>query len=43
MQNDCPRGRVFAPFESRPGGMVLDETDTCIRLTCHVSLVGYPG
>ena len=27
-----PRGEVFAPFESCPGGggMVLGETDTCI-------------
>ena len=23
-------GRVFAPFKSCPGGMVLDEIDTCI-------------
>ena len=27
----CPKGRVFAPFKSCPGGgMVLDEIDTCI-------------
>ena len=29
---DCPRGRVFAPFESCPGRMVLDEIDSCIML-----------
>ena len=23
-------GRVFAPFKSCPGGMVMDEIDTCI-------------
>ena len=31
VHNDCPGGRVFAPFKSCPGeGMVLDEIDTCI-------------
>ena len=31
VHSDCPgRGRVFAPFESCPGGMVLDEIDNCI-------------
>ena len=24
-------GRIFAPFKSCPGGMILDETDTCIK------------
>ena len=35
VHNDCPGGRVFAPFKSfsRGGGMVLDEIDTCIRVT----------
>ena len=34
MHNDCPGERVFAPFESCPrGGMVLDESDTCIIYT----------
>ena len=36
MQNDCPGGRVFAPFKSCPGGlsrgMVMDEIDTCITI-----------
>ena len=32
VDNDCPRGRIFAPFKSCPGGMVMDETDICI--TC---------
>ena len=26
-----PGGRVFAPFKSYPGGMVMDEIDTCIN------------
>ena len=30
VHNDCPRGRVFAPFKSCPGGVVLDEINTCI-------------
>ena len=40
VHNDCPEGRVFAPFKSCTGGlsregggrgrMVLDEIDTCI-------------
>ena len=30
VHNDCLGGRVFVPFKSCPGGMVLDETDTCI-------------
>ena len=30
MHNDCPVERNFAPFKSCPGGMVLDEVDTCI-------------
>ena len=42
VQNDCPGGRVFAPFESclgglsrgGGGGMVLDEVDSCITLQC---------
>ena len=25
-------GRVFAPFKLCPGGMVMDEIDTCITL-----------
>ena len=32
--NDCPGGRVLAPFKSCPGGLsrgvVIDEIDTCI-------------
>ena len=32
VHNDCPRGRVFTPFKSCPGRMVLDETDTCLML-----------
>ena len=36
MHNDCPGGRVFAPFKSCPGGvfrgMVLHEIDTCKTL-----------
>ena len=32
MHNNCPRGRVFAPFKSCPGGgMVNDKIDTCIK------------
>ena len=30
MHSDCPGGTVFAPFKLCPGGMVLDEIDTCI-------------
>ena len=31
VHNDCPGGgRGFAPFESCPGGMVLDEIDSSI-------------
>ena len=36
VQNDCPGGRVFAPFKSCPGGMVMDEIDTCITLTSAI-------
>ena len=34
VHNDCSGGRGFAPFKSRPEGMVLDETDTYIRMPC---------
>ena len=30
VHNDCPQGRNFAPSSSVPGGMDLNETDTCI-------------
>ena len=34
VQNDCPEGRIFAPFElgvcPAGGGMVLDEVDSCM-------------
>ena len=34
VHNDCPGGRVFAPFKSCPRGLsrggVMDEIDTCI-------------
>ena len=26
-----PGGRVFGPFKSCPGGMVMDKIDTCIK------------
>ena len=29
-----PRGRDFASFKSCPGGIVLGEIDTCIKLQC---------
>ena len=31
-----PGGRVFAPFKSCPGGMVMDEIDTCIIRNCSL-------
>ena len=34
VHNDCLQGRVFAPFKpcpgDSPGGVVMDEIDTCI-------------
>ena len=50
VNNDCPRGRVYVPFEScrwglfqRGGeGVVLNEVDTCITVLeifdCNLSL-----
>ena len=36
----CPGGRVFTLFKSCPrGGMVLDESDTCINLLTHLKHV----
>ena len=32
VHNDCPGGRVFAPFKSCPGGDGFGEIDTCIIL-----------
>ena len=53
VHNDCPGRKVFAPFESCPGGlslggMVLDETDTCIitlihSCCCFFNFFGFSG
>ena len=49
VENDCPWGKVFAPFKSCPGGlsrgrgMVMDEIDTCIisKLSVYLKLQSY--
>ena len=54
VHNDCPRGEGFCSLQvlSRgfvPGGMVLDEIDTCITPDSSANsksgqcIVGYPG
>ena len=46
VHHDCSGGRVSAPFKLCPGGMVLDEIDTCImyqneilKAICHSYLL----
>ena len=31
VHNDCPGGRFLLPSSRVPGGMIMDEIDTCIR------------